>query len=118
MRGEIPPFPRVVELAGEVGEDGTEDERVGRRERALPLHTHALDELCGGLAAGGEGIPIANVLKDAGLTPSTSEALRMIRQGAVRIDGERVSDPKLLLMAGTSCICQVGKRRFAQVVIS
>jgi tyrosyl-tRNA synthetase len=70
------------------------------------------------LAAGGEGIPIANVLKDAGLTPSTSEALRMIRQGAVRIDGERVSDPKLLLMAGTSCICQVGKRRFAQVVIS
>jgi tyrosyl-tRNA synthetase len=70
------------------------------------------------LAAGGEGIPIANVLKDAGLTRSTSEALRMIRQGAVRIDGERVSDPKLLLMAGTSCICQVGKRRFAQVVIS
>ena len=70
------------------------------------------------LAAGGEGIPIANVLKNAGLTPSTSEALRMIRQGAVRIDGERVSDPKLLLMAGTRCICQVGKRRFAQVVIS
>ncbi len=70
------------------------------------------------LAAGGEGIPIANVLKDAGLTPSTSEALRMIRQGAVRIDGERVSDPRLLLAAGTSCICQVGKRRFAQVVIS
>ena len=70
------------------------------------------------LAAAGEGIPIANALKDAGLTPSTSEALRMIRQGAVRIDGERVSDPKLLLVAGTSCICQVGKRRFAQVVIS
>ena len=70
------------------------------------------------LAAAGEGIPIANVLKDAGLTPSTSEALRMIRQGAVRIDGERVSDPRLLLAAGTSCICQVGKRRFAQVVIS
>ena len=70
------------------------------------------------LAAGGEGIPIANALKDAGLTPSTSEALRMIRQGAVRIDGERVSDPRLLLAAGTSCICQVGKRRFAQVVIS
>jgi len=70
------------------------------------------------LAAGDEGIPIANALKDAGLTPSTSEALRMIRQGAVRIDGERVSDPKLLLVAGTSCICQVGKRRFAQVVIS
>ena len=70
------------------------------------------------LSAGGEGIPVANVLKDAGLTSSTSEAMRMIRQGAVRIDGERIADPKLLLMAGTSCVCQVGKRRFAQVVIS
>jgi tyrosyl-tRNA synthetase len=70
------------------------------------------------LSAAGEGIPIANVLKDAGLTSSTSEAMRMIRQGAVRIDGERIADPKLLLMAGTSCVCQVGKRRFSQVVIS
>jgi len=70
------------------------------------------------LSAAGEGIPIASVLKDAGLTSSTSEAMRMIRQGAVRIDGERIADPKLLLMAGTSCVCQVGKRRFAQVVIS
>ena len=64
-----------------------------------------------------EGIPIANVLKDAGLTSSTSEAMRMIRQGAVRIDGERIADPKLLLMVGASCVCQVGKRRFARVVI-
>ena len=64
------------------------------------------------------GIPIANVLKEAGLTASTSEAMRMIRQGAVRIDGERISDPKLLLGTGTSCVCQVGKRRFAKVVIS
>jgi len=70
------------------------------------------------LSAGGEGIPVANVLKDAGLTSSTSEAMRMIRQGAVRIDGERIADPKLLLTAGTSCVCQVGKRRFAKVVIS
>ena len=70
------------------------------------------------LSAGDEGIHIANVLKDAGLTSSTSEAMRMIRQGAVRIDGERIADPKLLLMAGTSCVCQVGKRRFAHVVIS
>jgi tyrosyl-tRNA synthetase len=70
------------------------------------------------LAGGEEGIPIANVLKDAGLTSSTSEAMRMIRQGAVRIDGERIADPKLLLTTGTNCVCQVGKRRFAQVVIS
>jgi tyrosyl-tRNA synthetase len=70
------------------------------------------------LAGGEEGIPIANVLKNAGLTSSTSEAMRMIRQGAVRIDGERIADPKLLLTTGTNCVCQVGKRRFAQVVIS
>jgi tyrosyl-tRNA synthetase len=70
------------------------------------------------LSAAGEGIPIANVLKDAGLTSSTSEAMRMIRQGAVRIDGERIADLKLLLRAGTSCVCQVGKRRFAQVTIN
>ncbi|MGB5409477.1 MAG: tyrosine--tRNA ligase [Thiogranum sp.] len=70
------------------------------------------------LSAGDKGIQIANVLKDAGLTSSTSEAMRMIRQGAVRIDGERIADPKLLLMAGSSCVCQVGKRRFAHVVIN
>ena len=70
------------------------------------------------LSTADEGIPIANVLKDAGLTSSTSEAMRMIRQGAVRIDGERIADTKLLLMSGTRCICQVGKRRYAQVVIS
>ena len=70
------------------------------------------------LSTADEGIPVANVLKDAGLTASTSEAMRMIRQGAVRIDGERIADPKLLLMAGASCVCQVGKRRFAHVVIN
>ena len=66
------------------------------------------------LAAGG-GLPIANLLKDAGLTSSTSEAIRMIRQGAVRIDGEKVSDTKLSLGPGFDGVCQVGKRRFARV---
>lgn len=58
---------------------------------------------------------IANLLKDAGLTASTSESYRMLKQGAVRIDGERVSDQKLLLPAGSTHIYQVGKRRFAKV---
>ena len=69
------------------------------------------------LSDGGAGVPIANALKDAGLTSSTSEAMRMIKQGAVRIDGERIDDPKLRLPAGTSCVCQVGKRRFARLLI-
>jgi tyrosyl-tRNA synthetase len=63
-------------------------------------------------------LPIANLIKEAGLTQSTSEAMRMIRQGAVRIDSERVSDPKLELRAGTSHIYQVGKRRFSRVTLN
>ncbi len=69
------------------------------------------------LAAGEQGLAIANVLKEAGLTSSTSEALRMIKQGAVRVDGERIDDAQLRLPAGASCICQVGKRRFARVLL-
>lgn len=62
-------------------------------------------------------IAIANVLKDAGLTASTSEALRMIKQGAVKIDGERVENADLRLHTGSCHVYQVGKRRFAKVSI-
>ena len=67
------------------------------------------------VAAAGGRIRLANLLKEAGLVPSTSEALRMIRQGAVRIDGERVSDTALEIEAGGVHVYQVGKRRFARV---
>jgi tyrosyl-tRNA synthetase len=66
----------------------------------------------------GGGLPIANLLKDAGLTGSTSEALRMIKQGAVKIDGEAVSDGKLEIAAGTQHVYQVGKRKFARVKVT
>lgn len=69
------------------------------------------------LSAAAVGIPIANLLKSAGLVPSTSEALRMLKQGAVRVDGERVGDPSLVCAAGTEHVYQVGKRRFARVKI-
>jgi len=62
-------------------------------------------------------LPVANLLRDAGLTASTSEALRMIRQGAVRIDGERVADGKLEIAAGSTLVCQVGKRKFARISV-
>jgi tyrosyl-tRNA synthetase len=66
-----------------------------------------------------EGVlPIANLLKNAGLTQSTSDALRMIRQGAVKIDAEKVEDTKLVIEAGSTHIYQVGKRRFARVTVS
>jgi len=64
-----------------------------------------------------EGIAIANLLKQAGLVKSTSEAFRMIRQGAVRIDGERLEDPKRVIAPGEVHIFQVGKRRFAKVEV-
>ena len=60
-------------------------------------------------------LAIANLLQQAGLTQSTSEAMRMIKQGAVKIDGEKLSDNKLEVAAGTEHVYQVGKRRFAKV---
>jgi tyrosyl-tRNA synthetase len=62
-------------------------------------------------------IAIANLLKEAGLVASTSEAMRMIKQGAAKIEGEKIVDNKLVINAGTSAIYQVGKRKFAQVSV-
>jgi tyrosyl-tRNA synthetase len=61
---------------------------------------------------------IAHLLKEAGLVGSTSEAFRMITQGAVRIDGERVADRDVEVGAGSTHIFQVGKRRFARVSVT
>ncbi|MGH8427230.1 MAG: tyrosine--tRNA ligase [Gammaproteobacteria bacterium] len=63
-------------------------------------------------------LALAQLLKAAGLVPSTSEANRMIAQGAVRVDGERVEDRELRLVAGETYVIQVGKRRYARVTIS
>jgi tyrosyl-tRNA synthetase len=65
----------------------------------------------------GKGYGIANLLKDAGLTTSTSEAIRMINQGAVKIDGEKISDSKKEIPTGATHVYQVGKRKFARVTI-
>ncbi len=62
-------------------------------------------------------IAIANLLKEAGLVASTSEAMRMIKQGAAKIAGEKVSDNKLVIKAGSSAVYQVGKRKFAKVSV-
>ena len=63
------------------------------------------------------GYPVANLLKDAGLVKSTSEAMRMIKQGAVRIDGERVTGHDLTMEVGSTHVYQVGKRRFARISV-
>ncbi|MGD8235688.1 MAG: tyrosine--tRNA ligase [Chromatiales bacterium] len=69
------------------------------------------------IASSSEGLPIANVLRDGGLVSSTSEAMRMIKQGAVRIDGNKVTDKSLVCLPGTTHVYQVGKRRFARITI-
>ncbi|ASG67951.1 tyrosine--tRNA ligase [Francisella halioticida] len=60
---------------------------------------------------------IANLLKEAGLVSSTSEANRMIKQGAVKIDGEKVAGNKAVFGQGTDNVFQVGKRKFAKIII-
>lgn len=64
------------------------------------------------------GLAIGNVLKQAGLVASTSDAMRMIKQGAVKIDGEKVSDTRLQLNEPGEAVYQVGKRKFARISIT
>ncbi|OGT54628.1 MAG: tyrosine--tRNA ligase [Gammaproteobacteria bacterium RIFCSPHIGHO2_12_FULL_41_15] len=80
------------------------------QQHELPDHVEEFD-----IVVPENGLQIAYILKQVGLVSSTSEALRMVQQGAVKIDGEKVSDDKLEIKKGTSHVYQVGKRRFAKV---
>ncbi len=66
----------------------------------------------------GEGIGVVTALSRCGLTASNSEGFRMIQQGGVKIDGEKISDRSLVLSAGFSGVLQVGKRKFCRVNVS
>ena len=79
---------------------------------ALPENLEEIE-----LAIDADALPIANVLKNAGLVETTSEALRLIKQGAVKIDGEKVADEKALIPVNSQHIYQVGKRRFARILL-
>lgn len=79
---------------------------------ALPAHiteTH--------LQANAGAMLIGHLLKEAGLTTSTAESMRLIKQGAVKVDGGKIADPKLALRSGASYLIQVGKHRFAKIVL-
>lgn len=115
------PRDAKVELAKEIvsrfhgGDDADQAEQnfINRfRKGAIP---DEMDEI--ELLAEDDGLAIANLLKGAGLTASTSDALRMIRQGAVKVDGEKIDDTKLKIMPGEAQVYQVGKRRFARVTV-
>jgi tyrosyl-tRNA synthetase len=83
------------------------------REGAMP---EKIPEIT--VPAGAKAMAIAQVLKAAGLTASTSEALRMIDQGGIRIDGEKLSDKALQIPPGKPVVLQVGKRKFARVTLA
>lgn len=94
-----------------VSAERAKEEFVSRfREGVIPEN---MDEV--NITVGADGMGIAHVIKTAGLTPSTSEAIRMINQGAVKVDGERISNRDIVLSAGNTIVLQVGKRRFARV---
>ena len=80
------------------------------QQGALPENMPELE-----IPVAGDGIAIAQLLKQCQLTASTTEANRMLEQGGVRVDGEKISDKGLRLKTGTEYVLQVGKRRFARV---
>jgi tyrosyl-tRNA synthetase len=80
------------------------------RQGALPEN---MEEVT--LEAPDEGLAVTQALKQAGLVPSTSEAMRSIAGGGVKLDGEKVSDKGLLLKKGTTVVAQIGKRRYARI---
>ena len=125
LRGEVKdgknPRDAKIQLAEEIVE------RFHSREAAVKAHENFIARFRKGalpddmskieLSVPGDDLPVANLLKDAGLVSSTSEAIRMVKQGGVRINGERIEDRSLRCKIGSSAVYQVGKRRFARVTL-
>jgi tyrosyl-tRNA synthetase len=93
---------------------GAREDFIARFQKgAMP---DEMDEIS--LVAEGAGMPIASLLKAAGLIGSTSDALRMIQQGGVKVDGIKVEDRNLLIEKGITAVFQVGKRKFAKITLA
>ncbi len=105
----------IARFHDEASADAAEQDFIQRFQKgALP---DEIDEVSVS-AQSDEGILIANLLKEAGLVNSTSNGMQMIKQGAVKINGEeKVSDTRLVVAKGTEAIFQVGKRKFAKVTV-
>jgi len=104
----------VARFYDDAAAEGARQEFISRFQKgAMPdeIPDRTLDSQDGQLG-------IAHLLKGAGLVSSTSEAFRMIKQGAVKIDGERVEDRGLQVKAGSTHVYQVGKRKFARVILT
>ena len=104
----------IARFHDDAAAEGAHQEFINRFQKgAMP---DEMPELTVAAVADGV-IAIANLLKEATLVTSTSEAMRMIKQGAVKIDGEKVADNKLTIALGSTAVYQVGKRKFARVTV-
>ncbi|QQX81407.1 tyrosine--tRNA ligase [Shewanella sp. KX20019] len=102
----------IARFHDEASADAAHQEFINRFQKgAIPEDIEELE------IAAGEGIAIANLLKEAGLVNSTSDAMRMIKQGAAKIDGDKIEDTRMQLTAGTTGVFQVGKRKFAKITL-
>jgi|TARA_R110000764_G_scaffold43204_4_gene97149 tyrosyl-tRNA synthetase len=105
----------IARFHSEADAQGAHDDFIQRfQKKALP---DEIPELTITIAE--DTILIANLLKEANLVLSTSEAMRMIKQGAVKLNGEdKITDTKLEIAKGTTAIYQVGKRKFANITVA
>ena len=116
------PRDAKFELAAEIVErfHGDAAERAAREEFIARFQQGAMPKEIPELTLPSKDgqLGIAHLLKESGLVASTSEAFRMIKQGAVRIDGVRVEDRSLLIAADSTAVYQVGKRKFSRVSLT
>ncbi len=111
-------FELAVEIVARFHDDASAD--AARQEFIARFQQGAMpDEIAERTLQSNDGqLGIAHLLRDAGLVSSTSEAFRMIKQGAVKIDGAKIEDRSLQIDAGTTAIYQVGKRKFSRVTVA
>lgn len=103
----------IARFHDEAAAEAAHQEFINRFQKgAMPDEMPELEVV----AEGGE-IAIANLLKEAGLVGSTSDAYRMIKQGAAKIEGEKITDRNLIIVSGSEAVYQVGKRKFARVSV-
>jgi tyrosyl-tRNA synthetase len=103
----------VARFHGRVAADRAHKAFVERFSHGVVPEDLDLQQLSGDAG----GLQVAALLKAAGLTQSNGEGIRLVKQGAVRIDGDRISDPGCLVATGSEHLIQVGKRRIARVVV-
>ncbi|PTB84754.1 tyrosine--tRNA ligase [Pseudidiomarina aestuarii] len=104
----------IARFHDEAAADAAEQDFIQRfSKNAIP---DEMPELT--LSSDDGSMAIANLLKAADLVASTSDAMRMIKQGAVKIDGEKVDDTRLLVEAGSTAVYRVGKRKFARITLA